>query len=325
VKMLSMESLTRDNAQANTMCNPCITLKAFAREFKTHNDRLRMFAAAKTNSKWPYVFGTSPWFPETSSTLAICRTVLAAIQVVHLVWNFSMHFEGGFWFIYLTHLTQTIVTAYSVFACLTAWRALPKLREKGPSKSEETRLPWFVSTSWALFHVAMPAALLVVVLYWTLDNPVWNLKFVPVYMGFYVHGIIFVLLLVDLFLGRNVFYLKHVVFFFAYVLSYLIWSIVHGALDIGKYDGCDAYPDKEDCPIYGVLDWNKPKAAGILSVIIIFFVVPLCQYPLWWCVFKRRLADFVAHHEDESKDEARGPSASAADKDAELDVVAEEA
>merc|ERR1712046_45862 len=46
-----------------------------------------------------------------------------------------------------------------------------------------------------------------------------------------------------------------------------------------------------DCPLYDVLDWHNPTAAMILVVIIMFCCVPLCQYPLWWCVYKRRVAD----------------------------------
>jgi len=131
-----------------------------------------------------------------------------------------------------------------------------------------------------------------------MDNPIYDLKHTPDYLGFFVHGINFLLMLVDLFVGRSVFYLKHALFFFVYAGTFCIWSVVHYAADIGTYKGCNKYP-KAECPIYNMLDWHKPSVAGILSIIILFGVVPLCQYPLWWCVYKRRVVDdYVQHAND---------------------------
>ena len=112
----------------------------------------------------------------------------------------------------------------------------------------------------------------------------------PEYITFFVHGINFALMMVDLFISRNVFYLKHVLFFFAYAIIYCIWSIVHFMAKVGTSSKCDDYPTDE-CPIYNVLDWHKPSAALIMSTVIVFCVVPLFQYPLWWCVYKRRDVD----------------------------------
>jgi len=120
----------------------------------------------------------------------------------------------------------------------------------------------------------------------------------PLYTDLFVHGINFVLCMADMNLGRITYHLKHTVCFFVYVLTYLIWTILHFHLKVGNYQPCDrmrAYKDKnykrEECPIYNALDWHNAVAAGILCAVVALCVVPLCQLPLWWCVYSRRTAD----------------------------------
>jgi hypothetical protein len=254
-----------------------------------------MFRTSVANSQWPIIFGTSGWFNKDSPILLYIRAVNALIFVVHWIWSLSAHFQEGYWMIYLTHWSLTVEVAYLILATFTTYRARRELQSNGDKTadtvSEATKLPGFVTATWVMLHVANPASLLVFLLYWTLDNPVWAMRYMPDYLGFFVHGINFVLMQVDLFIGNNVFYLKNMLWFILYFILYLVWTIVHFAAEVGTHDGCDKYP-KNECPIYEVIDWHSTQAAVILGAIIVLCVAPICQFPLWWCVHKRR----ALHH-----------------------------
>mmetsp|Transcript_7131 Transcript_7131/g.19550 ORF Transcript_7131/g.19550 Transcript_7131/m.19550 type:complete len:331 (-) Transcript_7131:411-1403(-) len=268
-------------------------------EFKQHQKRLKMFKSSDVNNRWPDVFGTSPWFPRLSPWLLVFRGTVAAIFVAMWIYCVAKSWQDGYWAIYLTHWSLSVETVYFLFATFTAWRARVILlsREHDPTVHGNGRLPWFVSVTWVLNHVEMAASLLVALLFWTTVNPIWNLQYVPNFLGFFVHGINFLLCLTDLFVGRNVFYLPHVLWFLAYAFLYLLFSLIHYWAKIGIYptkdDGCDYPPD--ECPIYGVLNWHKPTATGIIAAIILLCIAPLCQFPLWWCVRTRRSADYFSN------------------------------
>lgn len=232
------------------------------------------------------------------------------------LYSFISAYTHGFWFIYLTHWSLTVETVYFCFATYTARQAQILIKESAATTSQSDifvstgheKLPWFVNATWILMHVEMPASLMVFLMYWTLDNPIYNLQYIPKFLGFFVHGINFFICLFDLFLGRNVFYLKHVGWFLAYSFLYVLWSLVHHWAKIGTYGSCvvddptnmdsddgTKYP-ADECPIYAVLNWHKPTATGILSGIMLLCVVPLCQFPIWWCVRGRRSADYLAQN-----------------------------
>merc|ERR1712178_259425 len=95
----------------------------------------------------------------------------------------------------------------------------------------------------------------------------------------FVHGINFVLCLIDLFVGRNVFYLKHVFWFFGYAACYIIFSLVQYWAKIGRFNPCtvknpmdgvvSSYP-ADECPVYAVIDWHKPTSTGLLACMVLF-------------------------------------------------------
>merc|ERR1712228_1024831 len=95
-------------------------------------------------------------------------------------------------------------------------------------------------------------------------------------------------------------YLKHSILFFMFVCLYFIWSVIHFATAIGTYDGCDKYID-EECPIYDMLDWHRINGSSAVVFIVVFCVAPLCQYPLWCLVHKRRVADSYFNRPAETK------------------------
>eukprot|EP00929_Paragymnodinium_shiwhaense_P065571 TRINITY_DN32854_c0_g1_i6.p1 TRINITY_DN32854_c0_g1~~TRINITY_DN32854_c0_g1_i6.p1 ORF type:complete len:251 (-),score=27.88 TRINITY_DN32854_c0_g1_i6:1073-1825(-) len=182
------------------LLHPRRTCGAVVREFKEHHSRLRMHSEAKANSRWPEVFGTSPWFEPSSNWLLVWRLLVTALFVAVYIWSVATNWQDGYWFIYLTHWSLTIETLYFMFASYTAYVALQKLREGSDGGRRPVSLPWFVKATWVLNHIAMPASLLVCLLYWTTVNPPWNLQQTPDLQCLFVHGFNFVLCLADLFL-----------------------------------------------------------------------------------------------------------------------------
>jgi len=77
-----------------------------------------------------------------------------------------------------------------------------------------------------------------------------------------MHGINALFFIVEMFLNRNAFHLKHAATVVSiYVAMYTVWSLVHFALRIGIPPNRRAlcnYEQLRDCPIYGVLDWHHP-------------------------------------------------------------------
>jgi len=295
-------SLTAEppGSRSDMCCNPKRTWRSVASEFRDHHHRLKLFSATQENARWPEVFGTSPWFPPQSCGLLVFRCLCLTIFLSMYVWSITSAWQDGFWWIYLTHWSLTLETVYFLFATFTtfqAWKCILDIDD--PRRSTEPRkLPWFVRVTWILNHIEMPASLLVMCLKWTTVTPFWSLKEVPPFLDLFVHGINFLICLADLFVGRNVFYLPHALWIFGYSTLYMVFSVVHYELKIGSYTACTIngvpYP-RDECPIYPVLDWRTPKATGIAAVIICLFVIPLFQFPIWWCVRSRRTADYFRH------------------------------
>merc|ERR1712100_660816 len=94
----------------------------------------------------------------------------------------------------------------------------------------------------------------------------------------------------------NVFYLAHSLWFVVYMFLYLCWSGLHFAMKVGTYSGCasEDYP-RDLCPIYNILDWNKPKKTLKVSAGITFIVMPLVVLFIWCCARIRKKADFFKH------------------------------
>merc|ERR1711976_811276 len=107
----------------------------------------------------------------------------------------------------------------------------------------------------------MPASFLVMCLKWTFLTPLWKLQSIPSFLDLFVHGINFFFCLGDIMIGRNLFYLPHVLWFYAYTFLYLVWTVVHYALRIGSFKPCTIggvdYP-ADECPIYPILNWHRP-------------------------------------------------------------------
>lgn len=279
----------------SVLCSPGHCCRALCGEFRRQEHRPQLFSSCIANSRWPSIWGTSPWMRD-EAYLAV-RTVLALMFLAHWLWSLIAEFQAGYWFIYLTHWSLTIETAYFCFAAFSAWAARAEHRAtqaEPDAEPKDTRLPWYVATTWALYHVAMPISLAVFFMYWTLCNPFWNLVMPVTYLTTFVHGVNFALCALDLSLSRSLFYIRYFLLLFAYICLYVLWSVVQYAARVGTGSHCPNYP-MDQCPIYGALDWHHPVASGVLVAFLVLILAPLLHCLLWWCVLKRRMLDSYVH------------------------------
>lgn len=129
-----------------------------------------------------------------------------------------------------------------------------------------------------VFSVVQPLSLLSFVSYWTLENPVWKMTHedLPDYLGFFAHGVDAVLMFISLMISRIPYTWQNAGWLLIFGAVYLVWSLIHFQLQIGKLDGCTEYIEPE-CPLYEVLDWNKPKEAKIAAAIFLLVALPVAM------------------------------------------------
>merc|ERR1711862_383504 len=106
------------------------------------------------------------------------------------------------------------------------------------------------------FMITQPLSLFVVVLYWTLDKPIWKFCDVnggvepcydwPDFLGFFVHGIDFLFFFCSFLLGKIPYYFSNSLWFIVFALAYLSWTLIHFAFKIGRPEHA-----KADCEALG--------------------------------------------------------------------------
>ena len=121
------------------------------------------------------------------------------------------------------------------------------------------------------------------VLYWLLVFP-FNPKAASA-LSVFTHGVNFVVMLLDGWLSRQPYLISHGVYFLAYCLVYLAWSVIHGLSNIKTADG-DEY-------IYAVLNWRSSKGkAAMYATAVLVIVAPLANLFFWWLLhYQRRHLD----------------------------------
>mmetsp|Transcript_85758 Transcript_85758/g.135445 ORF Transcript_85758/g.135445 Transcript_85758/m.135445 type:complete len:359 (+) Transcript_85758:63-1139(+) len=289
-----------------SLCDPKRTCQAFVSEFRgNHTHRLQMCGATAANVDWPQIFGTAPCFAEASFKLLGFRILLTITFASHWIAFLILYWNEGYWLIYWTNWSFTVQLFYFLFLVYTTHEARESLLTRLPPSAFESwiHLPWFVKVTWGLFHIALPASLLVFLLYWTLVNPVWTLKYSPLYLrDVFPHGVNLLFLIIDASFSRVPYYVKYCLLFFIYACVYLSFSLLHFFLEIGTHRGCKQYEVAHKCPIYDPLDWHKVTRTGILVFAILLCVVPLCQIPLWRLIMCRRRVDLYWRSSGETRE-----------------------
>jgi len=234
----------------------------------------------KIEIMWPGEIATSNWFPPLVYLIfnGIFAIVFVAFQILHFADNIPD--QGGFYAIFLTHWALVLQTITMVMLFIsTAW-GYTKLPD-GPSQG---KAPLFVRYTVALWYLIQPTSLIVVILYWTLINPIFDDPFLPELSSLWAHLFNWLCLLASLFASRIPWSFKNSIWGLVFLLAYLVWTLIHFFARIGRGGSCELYPDPE-CPIYDEFDWNMPGITTliVLATLVIYAVVAGLYTGLFRC------------------------------------------
>jgi len=224
--------------------------------------------------------------------LALFGLCLAGmIYSIAVAWN-PLDGNKVSWVFFLTHWTLTITVLY--FVLMTALH-LSAIRSKdgedggrflyqpsGPSEGQ-TVTGKLVRFTWALYAIAMPANIIVVLLYWTLDYEpgVSTIDFHNIFR----HAISCALIFIDAnVLSTIPLRAKQLIFPWMYSIVYVIWTIINSYAGIGdgEWPNEDEDQKNEDDALYSVIDWkHNPAKASVYAIAIVFVVFPLVYFFTW--------------------------------------------
>lgn len=256
---------------------------------------IKLFGISSANGRWPEIFGAS-WLLPDWALLAV-RSCVACLFVATLVLDGVTTRDGWRFLIYLTRWSFLLETLYILLAVYVTVQARTASKRQstgddGSSFRELYKLPKSVQAMALLWNLTFPICIMVCIAFWTLINPIWDMKMRLGYVMVFEHFLNMLLFFVEFVLNKNIFMLKHGVILYAYALLYTVWTLIHYATRIGVAPAmaCGTYP-LDECPIYAVLDWHHPWR----TLIVILFVTLaslLIQLAVWKCtrVRDRRFA-----------------------------------
>lgn len=200
-----------------------------------------------------------------------------ATFAVHMIFHLY-HFvvvEGEGLKFYMNELTRwSLVTELVYFTLLVGATCCAQ-------SSTDTTQPLTVKVAVVLFTIVHPLAVFVTGTFWTFNTPVHKLCIVsqapdclqtPGYLSIFAHGINLLLCLVSFLVGRIPFYFANLGWFVAFLVAYIMWTIIHYNFSIGTPYPCDAY-EQHDCPIYSQIDWHRPKQKDTLVFLVLMMLV----------------------------------------------------
>ncbi|KAL7518710.1 hypothetical protein ACHAWX_003520 [Stephanocyclus meneghinianus] len=251
---------------------------------------------------------TSPMFdliepPKNEGDTALClidvsktfsprpRCLSIAAKVFLTAWAIAImalsieqtQFES-FWLAYLTHWGWTVTVAYFVFSLCTAfyWRNCEPDDDAGGSCGI------LVKITWSLFAIALPAEVVICLLFWVLefDGTVR-------YVSMMVHGVGIILIVIDgLIVNRIPLRMKQFFLFEGFSALYLLWSIAFSFSGLGNpYKESGA---QDDDAIYSSMRWKTDTASAVTVAALALLVANPIVFLLCRAVSRlppRRLVD----------------------------------
>eukprot|EP00242_Pyramimonas_sp_CCMP2087_P011774 CAMPEP_0198199704 /NCGR_PEP_ID=MMETSP1445-20131203/2907_1 /TAXON_ID=36898 /ORGANISM="Pyramimonas sp., Strain CCMP2087" /LENGTH=270 /DNA_ID=CAMNT_0043869593 /DNA_START=34 /DNA_END=847 /DNA_ORIENTATION=+ len=190
-----------------------------------------------------------------------------------------------YWWIYLTHWTLVVESMYFVSAAYTTWRAFT-------NKEQKLSADKHMILSWVLHDIAYPSTCLVMVMF-------WGLVFSPPIRALttFTHGVNFIMMLVDVILSSQPYYIMHAAYFLIYSAVYIGWTLFFYAVKARNDDG-DRY-------VYSALDYEDDLGGALVSIAIAFFFLIPLQLPLLWSVvhFRTRKANHTIQDNGDNQDD----------------------
>ena len=256
--MLASAQSHLDNGQA------LIAMSARLGRWNTggNETHLTLMRASKKNASWPEIFGTSPWRPTWKRAFLAFRIALTALFSGHLLTHLLLHWDGGYYAIALTNWMLVTQVFYFATATLTTWMA-----QKAVATANHTsavHLPLYAKVQVALMHIAVPGSVLVGIGFWPLVAAVGLPAGRTVqYLTVFSHGANTLLCILDLAVSGIPFSPRYGLLLMMFLFAFGCWSFLHFVFRVGMKNGCRRYEENERCPIYAVLDWNRPLVAGV--------------------------------------------------------------
>mgnify|MGYP005848831407 CR=1 FL=1 len=193
-----------------------------------------------------------------------------------------------FYLAYLTHWSLLVTMAYFISSWFhTLQNSSTLLQRKyttttttnSTTTNQQQNHPTILhKLTWGLFALAAPAEIVVTVGYWTLE---WDGS---TGTGFYyrnimVHGGCLILVLLDgFYINRIPVRLRHFGLLFAYLLLYMIWTLIHALLEIGN-------PDYEnDDNLYTALQWKEEPWSTLQYAGLFLLVLAPLAFCFVWCL-----------------------------------------
>lgn len=198
----------------------------------------------------------------------------------HGLYDVLFHFEGGHYYIALTHWSLTLEMAASILLVAATVRARRELNRESPRKLPKEPLVCRLAVT--LLSLQLPLSLMVVLMYWSLDNPIWALPpgYTASYDNLYIHGFQSCWLLIAFFISRVPYMFSNGGWLIVFALIYIGWTYIHFLLHIGTGLPCPEY-EISDCPIYNVFDWHHKTHTLLLGAGLAFVGCPLMILLCW--------------------------------------------
>lgn len=215
----------------------------------------------------------------------------------HGLWDVLFHWQGGYYYIALTHWSLTLEMLASVLLVAATVRARRELTREGPRKTPKE--PLICRLAVAVFTLQVPLALMVVFMYWSLDNPIWALPpgYTADYDNLYIHGFNCMWLLIAFFVSRVPYKFANSGWLIIFAVIYIGWTYLHFLLRIGTGFPCPNY-EMRDCPIYNVFDWHNKTHTLLLGAGLAFVGCPLMILLSWCMGMLRDRVDSAYQHND---------------------------
>ncbi|KAL7462605.1 hypothetical protein ACHAXS_002985 [Conticribra weissflogii] len=196
----------------------------------------------------------------------LAKSFLAAWAIGIMYASITTYENPSFWLAYLTNQGWVLTSAYFSCSLLSALY----LAKRGKMDDLKGCGGMLVKSTWSLFAIALPAEIVIAILFWVLEFK-GNLTYISVM----THGGGIFLLIFDGFIfSRIPLRMKQFTLFETFSSLYISWNIVHAFSGIGNPNTVEGVDD--DDAIYGSMNWKeKPIFAGIVAALTLLVLNPI--------------------------------------------------
>eukprot|EP00444_Apocalathium_aciculiferum_P001294 CAMPEP_0183408966 /NCGR_PEP_ID=MMETSP0370-20130417/18462_1 /TAXON_ID=268820 /ORGANISM="Peridinium aciculiferum, Strain PAER-2" /LENGTH=270 /DNA_ID=CAMNT_0025591565 /DNA_START=32 /DNA_END=844 /DNA_ORIENTATION=+ len=203
----------------------------------------------------------------------------------------------GYWLTKLTHWGAILELIYFASGAFTTYKAIYGKDSDGTG----AKTPCFASFTWFMSSLVPVISIMVFLLYWILVFEPGPGK--PEAISVVMHGGNFALVMLDLLLTRQPFYIQHVYAPLLMATVYCLFTLVYYLAGGTSEDGVSRY-------IYKSVDWSNPGGTIQLLGLLVIVGVPIVHL-LLFCVVAARIRCKKAVEEQRQVDTEAPPQSSA--------------